>query len=344
MLAERGWRVRDGLEVSRGIDRYRDYIGASRGEFTVAKDQNVRLRTGWFSDRSATYLASGRPVVTQDTGFGSVLPTGEGLFAFDSLDAAAEAVDGDRRRLLRATRRAARELAREHFSHETVLGALLERARRRAAARRSRRRAGDRCSRPRWSSSRSRAGRPRCRRATVEAAQRQPISRARGRRRRMGPESASIVVVTHDGLAFTRLCLETRPRQHRRARLRADRRRQRLRATGPAPTCASSPSATPGCASSSTARNMGFAPACNQGLGLARGEHLVLLNNDTMVPPGWLAGLLPPPAQPGRRPGRPGHQPDRQRGRGGDRLPHLGRVPRVRPAPRRASMPASGWR
>ncbi len=66
------------------IDRYRDYIGASRGEFTVAKDQNVRLRTGWFSDRSATYLAAGRPVVTQDTGFGSVLPTGEGLFGFDS--------------------------------------------------------------------------------------------------------------------------------------------------------------------------------------------------------------------------------------------------------------------
>ena len=58
-----------------------DYIGRSRAEFTVAKDQNVRLRSGWFSDRSATYLAAGRPVVTQDTGFGKVLPTGEGLFA-----------------------------------------------------------------------------------------------------------------------------------------------------------------------------------------------------------------------------------------------------------------------
>ena len=89
MLNARGWGVRDGLEVSLGIDRYRGYIGASRGEFTVAKDQNVRLRTGWFSDRSATYLACGRPVVTQDTGFGSTLPTGEGLFAFDSPESAA---------------------------------------------------------------------------------------------------------------------------------------------------------------------------------------------------------------------------------------------------------------
>ena len=66
---------------SADLDAYRDLHPLSRGEFTVAKDQNVRLRTGWFSDRSATYLAAGRPVVTQDTGFGAVLPTGEGLFA-----------------------------------------------------------------------------------------------------------------------------------------------------------------------------------------------------------------------------------------------------------------------
>ncbi|MGB7686705.1 MAG: hypothetical protein WBL45_13090, partial [Solirubrobacterales bacterium] len=125
MLAQHGWGVRDGLEVSTGIDRYRDYIGASRGEFTVAKDQNVRLRTGWFSDRSATYLASGRPVVTQDTGFGSVLPTGEGLFSFDSIDAATaaiETIDADYARHALA----ARELAREHFSHEAVLGPMLD--------------------------------------------------------------------------------------------------------------------------------------------------------------------------------------------------------------------------
>ncbi len=85
----------------------------------------MRLRTGWFSDRSATYLASGRPVVTQDTGFGCALPTGSGLFSFDCPDAAMEAVaqiDSD----YAAQSRAARELALEHFSHETVLRPLLE--------------------------------------------------------------------------------------------------------------------------------------------------------------------------------------------------------------------------
>ena len=82
MLEAAGWRVIDAIALSRWIEPYRSYIGASGGEFTVAKDQNVRLRSGWFSDRSACYLAAGRPVVTQDTAFGVALPTGEGLFAF----------------------------------------------------------------------------------------------------------------------------------------------------------------------------------------------------------------------------------------------------------------------
>ena len=81
-LRQRGWTVVDGLAVSLDPDVYRDYIGRSRAEFTVAKDQNIRLRSGWFSDRSATYLAAGKPVVTQDTAFGTVLPTGNGLFAY----------------------------------------------------------------------------------------------------------------------------------------------------------------------------------------------------------------------------------------------------------------------
>ena len=74
MLEDKGWRVRHALDFSTDLDLYRCYIASSRAEFTVAKDQNVRLRTGWFSDRSATYLAAGRPVVTQDTGFGDLLP------------------------------------------------------------------------------------------------------------------------------------------------------------------------------------------------------------------------------------------------------------------------------
>src|SRR5215218_5916644 len=119
MLAARGWGVRDGLGVSTSIDRYRDYVGGSRGEFTVAKDQNVRLRTGWFSDRSATYLASGRPVVNQDTGFDCVLPTGEGLFGVKDIDEAAAAVEAINAGYARH-RRAAREVAAEHFEAKRV--------------------------------------------------------------------------------------------------------------------------------------------------------------------------------------------------------------------------------
>ena len=124
VLIENGWGVRDAVELSSDLDVYRRYIASSRGEFTVAKDQNVRLRSGWFSDRSATYLAAGRPVVTQDTGFGSILPTGAGLFAFSTVDQAAAAIDAIRTDY-RAHRRAASEIAREHFAHDVVLRPLL---------------------------------------------------------------------------------------------------------------------------------------------------------------------------------------------------------------------------
>jgi hypothetical protein len=124
LLERKGWQVRPAEELSTDLDGYRQYIAGSRGEFTVAKDQNVRLRTGWFSDRSATYLAAGRPVVTQDTGFGSKLPTGEGLFAFATLQdalAAMEAIQSDYER----HRRAASELARSSLSYDVVLKKLL---------------------------------------------------------------------------------------------------------------------------------------------------------------------------------------------------------------------------
>ena len=75
------------------MEKYRAYVQGSRGEFTVAKDQNVLLRSGWFSDRSACYLAAGRPVITQETGFSNILPTGKGLFAFETLDDILAAVD-----------------------------------------------------------------------------------------------------------------------------------------------------------------------------------------------------------------------------------------------------------
>src|SRR5919108_3882534 len=82
LLTEKGWRVIDPFQISIDPWRYRDYLRGSRGEFTVAKDMNVRLQSGWFSDRTACYLAAGRPVIIQDTGFGGVLPLGPGLHAF----------------------------------------------------------------------------------------------------------------------------------------------------------------------------------------------------------------------------------------------------------------------
>jgi hypothetical protein len=120
-----GWRLVPPFEMSLDVfGAYPDYFRRSRGEFTVAKDQNVRLRSGWFSERDACYLASGKPVVAQDTGFGSVLPTGEGLFAVSTVEEAAAAVDrinADYRRHAAA----ARHLAEEHFEATAVARRLL---------------------------------------------------------------------------------------------------------------------------------------------------------------------------------------------------------------------------
>jgi hypothetical protein len=124
LLAAHGWGVVDPLSVSTDPWRYRDYIRDSRGEFTVAKDMNVRLRSGWFSDRAACYLAAGRPVVEQDTGFGDVLPLGPGLHAFHTVEDAATAV-----RLIEAEYDSASahatEIAQEYFAAEKVLSKLL---------------------------------------------------------------------------------------------------------------------------------------------------------------------------------------------------------------------------
>jgi hypothetical protein len=125
LLRSYGWRVVDSIGLSKDILPYRDYILGSRGEFTVAKDQNIRLRSGWFSDRSACYLAAGLPVLTQDTGFGRIIPTGEGLFAFNTMEeilSAFDAIHSDYER----HRRAARAIAEEYFRAETVLGRLLD--------------------------------------------------------------------------------------------------------------------------------------------------------------------------------------------------------------------------
>ena len=124
LLAAHGWRVVDPIAVSRDPWRYRDYLRGSRGEFTVAKDMNVRLRSGWFSDRAACYLAAGRPVVEQDTGFGDVLPLGPGLHAFRTVEDAVNAVHLIEADYERASAHAI-EVAREYFAADKVLGRLL---------------------------------------------------------------------------------------------------------------------------------------------------------------------------------------------------------------------------
>jgi len=123
-FAARGWRLADAYRHSADLDTYADYVQRSRGEFTVAKDIYARTRSGWFSDRSVCYLAAGKPVITQDTGFTKLVPSGRGLFAFDSLDQAAEAVR-EMNRDYTAHCRAARALAAECFGADAVLRELL---------------------------------------------------------------------------------------------------------------------------------------------------------------------------------------------------------------------------
>ncbi len=124
MLRRHGFGVLPIAPISRDPGAYRTFITRSGAEFTAAKDQNVRLRSGWFSDRTATYLATGRPAVVQDTGFNVALPTGAGLLPFRTADEAVDAlktVAAD----YQLHSRSAHEIAYEHFRAETVLARLL---------------------------------------------------------------------------------------------------------------------------------------------------------------------------------------------------------------------------
>jgi hypothetical protein len=124
-LTGRGWRVVSPYEMSLDIfGAYPDYIRRSRAEFTVAKDQNVRLRSGWFSERDACYLASGKPVIAQDTGFGNRIPTGEGLFAVSTIDQALTAIDAINSDYARHCRMA-RAIAEEYFEATAVADRLI---------------------------------------------------------------------------------------------------------------------------------------------------------------------------------------------------------------------------
>jgi GT2 family glycosyltransferase len=273
LLERHGWHIRDAHALSADVDSYRDYLAGSRGEFTVAKDQNVRLRTGWFSDRSATYLAAGRPVITQDTGFGSVLPTGDGLFAFSTLDdvvAALERIEGD----YEHHSRAAASIAREHFDAGDVLGRLL-----------------DRVGLPAFPAdtvlvpvTRRPTTLPSETAAAVLAA---PVPAGRTSR----DPVASAVVVTFDGLAFTRLCLESVLAGAAGLELEVVVVDNASR-DGTAPYLERLAANDARVKVVRNDRNLGFAAALNRGIAETRGQRLVLLNNDVVVPPGALARLV----------------------------------------------------
>ncbi len=119
-----GWSVIDSHSVSKTPEDYRSYIERSRGEFSVAKNVYAATKSGWFSCRSICYLASGRPVVIQDTGFSDIIPTGHGLFAFSKPEEAAKAIE-EVEDDYEAHRKSASEIARDYFSANKVLGELL---------------------------------------------------------------------------------------------------------------------------------------------------------------------------------------------------------------------------
>jgi len=300
-LTAHGWRVTDAAEISDDMHAYRAYVSESFGEFTVAKEQNVALRSGWFSDRSATYLAAGRPVITQETGFSNILPTGGGLHGFATLDEAAAAVEAVCADYPRA-REDARAIARDWFCSDVVLADLLAEC-------------GVSTARPVGrdhvaAAAGARAGaladdlpltverrRPLRLPADVEArivAAPVPFSR-----RAATPEVpfASVVVVSHESVALTRLCVESvladadapalelivvdnGSQDGSRAYLRTLERR------------------FPQVTLILNDENRGFAAACNQGLARARGELLVLLNNDAIVSSGWLERLAAHASEP----------------------------------------------
>jgi hypothetical protein len=123
-LREQGWELVDPRAAAGDPDRYAAFVRGSKAEIGIAKEGYVVSRCGWFSDRSAAYLASGRPVLAQDTGFGESLPTGAGLFAFSDADGVLGAVEALRRDYGRHAR-AARAIAEEYLDSRSVLTRLL---------------------------------------------------------------------------------------------------------------------------------------------------------------------------------------------------------------------------
>jgi Glycosyl transferase family 2 len=248
----------------------------------------VHFRSGWFSERSATYLAAGRPVILEDTGFGAALPTGEGLFAFADLEGAVAALAEAQVEPARQ-RRAAREIAREYLSHEVVLGDMLEhlglRARRRlrpphgspAPASFS----GDLLlSEP----ANDAAG---LTEQTVERVLRRPVPAVSSW---TNPPVASVIIPVLDELACARLAVESVLANTADLPYEvvvadngsADPTREYLEVLA---------ARNPHVRVLLGQRNRGFAAACNRGANASRGTFLIFLGSEVVVPPGWLPAL-----------------------------------------------------
>jgi len=297
LLEDHGWRVRPAMPFSQDLDAYRRYIGESRGEFTVAKDQNVRLRSGWFSDRAATYLAAGRPVINQETGFSNILPTGEGLFTFSTIDdvmAAVEAINADYER----HRRAARRIARECFGHDVVLARMLRDLGVTPPG------AATPAARPlppalppslvitpigRWPT--------RLPEETLRTALSLPVPAVRPAGPAAGPR-CSVVVLTRDALPYTKMCVTAllhNDWQDGDELIVVD----NASGDGTPDYLRELAEANASVRTILNESNRGFAAGNNQGLALARGDVLVLLNNDALVTRDWRQGLLRPVDDPG---------------------------------------------
>jgi hypothetical protein len=127
LLARKGWRLADPDRVAPDLDSYRTYIETSYAEWSVAKNGYVEGRSGWFSCRSACYLAAAKPVVVQDTGFSALLPVGEGLVPFRTAEEAAAGIAEVRGHYHRHSA-AARAIAEEYFGSHAVLSRLVDEA------------------------------------------------------------------------------------------------------------------------------------------------------------------------------------------------------------------------
>jgi hypothetical protein len=126
-LRRHRWHLRDALEVTRDPWTYQDYIRSSLAEFSIAKQAYVASNSGWFAERSASYLASGRPVVVEDTGFSTWLDTELGVLRFRDREQARQAIEDLVARYPQHCEEA-RQIAVDYFGSDRVLDDLLERA------------------------------------------------------------------------------------------------------------------------------------------------------------------------------------------------------------------------